>query len=207
MTRGEMKEAIRYALGLREPEEQALIDTQIHLGIIDVLRRTSCFVQCIDADLPDGKTRFELGPTIGKIVHLYRGGERQERVGLEALPRYGSGVYAQLGQIVFFNDPFAVGEGLQLYVVPRPPAMTADTDAIEDEQWGGVVPEYQDAIELFSCSKLGSRSDDSTSGMGQAYWQQYVGQDGRGGRIAEIRRMVNRATGQTLGQAQMAYRP
>lgn len=207
MTRGEMKEAIRYSLGMREPEEQSEIEKQIHLGICDLLRRTSCYVQCIDADLPDGMTRFELGPSIGKVIYLYRGNVLYNRVVPAALPSYGTGpVFAQISQMLLFNQAFQAGEQAQLYAVPRPPAMTDDADAIEDEQWGGIPPEFQDGVELYACAKLGSRSDDSTSGMGGAYWQTYVGQDGRGGRAAEIRRMVNRQTGQTLGQATLEYR-
>jgi hypothetical protein len=123
------------------------------------------------------------------------------------LRNYSSGVFAQIGQMVLFPDAFGVGEQAQLYAVPRPPAMTDDADRIEDEQWGGIPPDFQDAVELYACSKLASRSDDQTSGMGGTYWMNYVGQDGHSGRIAEIRKMVNRTTGQTLGQATLVYRP
>jgi hypothetical protein len=34
---------------------------------------------------------------------------------------------------------------------------------------------------------------------------QYYGQDGSGGRIADIKRQVNKASGMTLGRAQVLY--
>ena len=209
MTLGEMETNIRYALGLREPDEQPMILAAIQAGVRDLLRRTSCFQQCIDADLPDGATRFELGPSIIKIVHIFRGGTRRERVGFHVLPAH-AGCYAQTGQIIHWNEPFEVGESVQLYAVPRPDftdAAWTDDSLLEDEQWGGIAPEFQDAVELYACSLLASRSDDSTSSMGQSYWVQYVGQDGHGGRCAEIRRETNMLTGMTLGGAEVSFRP
>lgn len=206
MTRGDMKERIRYALGLREPEEQAVIDKEIHLAILDLLRRTSCSVQCIDADVPDDKSRIEFAApgTVMKALYILRGGRRLERVEYDALLRGAVG-FAQTGQILHFSSPFDVGETLQIYAVPRPPAMTADTDLLEDEQWGGIPEEFQDAVELCACARLASRSDDGTSAMGSQYLVQYVGQDGRSGRAADIRMQMNRMSGATLGQAQLMY--
>ena len=201
MTRGDMKTNIRYAIGLREPEEQPYIEQAIHQGIIDVLRRTSCFVQCIVADVPDDKNRIEFaaaGPSM-KVLHILRGNTVLDRTIFPPLP----GCFAQIGQILFFADAFAAGEQLQMYSVQRPPVMTDDTDLLEDEQWGGIPEEFQDAVELFACAKLASRSDDATSQMGTQYWIMYVGQDGQGGRISEIKRQINRMSGMTLGPARV----
>jgi hypothetical protein len=201
VTRGEMKNNIRYAIGLREPEEQPYIEQAIHQGIIDVLRRTSCFVQCIIADVPDDKSRIEFAAPggVSKVLHILRGNIVLDRTTYPPLP----GCFAQAGQILFFADAFGVGEQLQMYAVPRPPAMTADTDKLEDEQWGGIPEEFQDAVENYACAKLASRSDDQTSQMGATYWIMYVGQDGMGGRISEIKRQINRMSGMTLGPARI----
>lgn len=205
MNRLEMQTNIRDALGLREPEEQTLIQQQMWLGTLDLLRRTGCFVQCIDADVPDDRNRIEFAAAAGiqKALHILRGNVVMDRTIFPPLP----GTFSQIGQILFFADYFAPGEKLQLYAVPRPPKMTSDTDTFEDEQWGGINPEYQDAIELYACSKLASRIDDNTSQMGGMYWIMYVGQDGRSGRTGEIRRDVNRTSGMTLGPARLRMAP
>jgi hypothetical protein len=196
-----MRTNIRYALGLREPEEQAYIDSEIHRGILDVLRRTGCFVQCIIADVPDDSSRIEFaaGGGVMRVNHIVRGNQVLDRTIFPPLP----GCFAQSGQILFFADSFAVGEQLQLYAVPRPPKMSADTQTLEDEQYGGIPEEFQDAVELYACAKLASRVDDGTSQMGTGYWVLYVGPDGNGGRIGEIRRQINRMTGMTLGPARL----
>lgn len=205
MTRGEMKTNIRYAVGMREPEEQAMIEQAIYDGILDVLRRTSCFVQCIIADVPDNKSRIEFAAAGGvmKALHILRGSYVMSRSTFPPLP----GCFAQAGQILFFSDQFAVGEQLQLYAVPRPTKMSDDAQALENETYGGIPEEFQDAVELYACARLGSRSDDSTSGMGANYWAMYVGQDGMSGRISEIKRQVNRMSGMTLGPARLKLSP
>lgn len=205
MTRGEMRSNIRYALGMREPDEQAMIDQAIYQGVLDVLRRTSCFISCVDADVPDDSSRIEFaaaGPVM-KALHVMRGGQRMMRVSYAMLLGGASPAFTQIGQILIFSAVFAPGEQLQLYAVVRPPEMTADTDAFEDEQWGGIPEEFQDAVELNACARLASRADDGTSQMGGSYWVQYVGPDGRSGRVSDIRRQMNLATGHTLGPAQL----
>src|SRR5262245_32274469 len=158
MTRGDMKTNIRYALGLREPEEQPFIEAEISRGIMDVLRRTSCFVQCIVADVPDDKQRIEFaaaGPSM-KVLHILRGNTVLDRTIFPPLP----GCFAQIGQILFFADAFAAGEQLQMYAVMRPAAITNDSTDLSDETYGGIPEEFQDAVELYACAKLASRSDD-----------------------------------------------
>ena len=201
----EMKNNIRYAIGLREPEEQPMIEAEIHRGIIDVLRRTSCFVQCIIADVPDDKQRIEFAAQGGiqKALSVVRGSQVLDRSTFPPFP----GTFAQIGQILYFADSFDVGEQLQLYAVPRPPAMpsgtSGDTNLLEDEQWGGIPEEFQDAVELYACAKLASRMDDGTSQNGNNYWILYVGQDGQSGRIREIKQQINRMSGMTLGPAKL----
>lgn len=205
-----MTSLIQYALGLREPDEVPMIQKEIHRGILDVLRRTGCFVQCINADVPDNGTRIEFAAQGGiqRAKFIRRGDTTLYRVSFGVLNQTGqSDAFAQVGQLLFFGASFAPGEQLQLYAVPRPPAMTDDGDLIEDEQWGGIPEEFQDAVELYIKSKLASRSSDSTSQQGLAFLAQYVGQDGRGGRCADIRSEMNRMTGPTIGPAQLLYTP
>lgn len=209
MTRGELVGQIQYALGLREPDEVPMIHREIHRGILDVLRRTGCFFQCINAEVPDDKSRIEFaaGGGIMRAAYILRGGQTMHRVTFDVLSYGAPDSFAQLGQILFFTVSFNPGEQLQLYAVPRVPAMTDDADLLEDEQWGGIPEEFQDAVELYACSKLGSRSTDGSSQLGAKYLMEYTGQDGRSGRIADIKRQVNTTTGRMIGPAQLLYTP
>jgi hypothetical protein len=199
-----MRRNIMYALGLREPEELPIIDQKINAGVRDVLRRTSCHVQCIDADVPDGASRIEFGPGILKLLSISRGGILLQRVTPPAVDLVTLS-FAQRGNLLLFSEPFAVGEQLQMYAVAAPTKLSQPTDALENEAFGGIPEEFQDAVETFAKANLAELSASQASANGTQYWMQYFGQDGTSGRIADIRRQVNKASGMTLGPAQIVY--
>jgi hypothetical protein len=204
MTLEEMRRNIRFALGMREPEELPIIDQKINDGVRDVLRRTGCTVLCFDADTPEAN-RLELGSAIMRVQHVTRNEQRLERVPYPSLPRYPK-AYSQVGNVLIFGTPFAADEKLQLYAVPRPNKLTLPDDALETSTFGGIPPEFQDVVELFAMAELADLISDETSQRGGNYRIMYEGQSGREGRLAEIRREVNKMSGLTLGRAQLDYR-
>ena len=204
MTLEEMRRNIRFGLGLREPEELPIIDQKINDGIKDVLRRTGCTVQCFDADPPDDG-RLTLSTSIMRVQHIVRNSKRLDRVTYESLSRYPQ-AYSQVGNIIIFGTPFSTSERLQIYAVPRPNDLLDPDDALENETFGGIPEEFQDAVELYAMSELADLTSDETSQRGGTYKVQYEGQDGRTGRLAEIRREINKMSGLTLGRAHLDYR-
>lgn len=206
MTLAEMRRNIRFALGLNEPEEVPIIDQKIHEGILDVLRRTGCTVLCFDADTPDNSSRLELGGAIMRVQHVVRNDVRLERVSYPSLGRY-MNAYSQVGNVLIFSESFDPTEKLQLYAVPRPAAPTQPTDVIESATFGGIPHEFQDAVQLYALAELGNLANDETSQRGGSYKIMYEGQSSREGRLAEIRRQVNKMSGNTIGKAQLDYVP
>jgi hypothetical protein len=204
MTLEEMRRNIRFGLGLREPEELPIIDQKINEGIRDVLRRTGCTVLCFDADTPDNSTRLELGGAIMRVQHVTRNDVRLERVSYPSLSRY-TNAYSQVGNVLIFSEVFSPTEKLQLYAVPRPTKLANPDDKIEDAPFGGIPEEFQDAVQLFAMSELANLAGDESSSRGGTYKIQYEGQNGREGRLAEIRRLVNKMSGLTIGPAQLEY--
>lgn len=204
MTLEEMRRNVRFGTGLREPEELPIVDQKINEGVKDVLRRTGCSVLCYDADTPEAD-RLQLGP-IMRVLHVVRNGTRLERVTYPALGRYPQ-AYSQVGDILIFGTAFSADEKLQIYGVPRPSPLADPDDQIENEEFGGIPPEFQDAVELYAMSELADLSSDQSTNRGANYRIQYEGQEGRSGRLAEIRREVNKMSGLTLGQATLDYRP
>ena len=204
MTLEEMRRNIRFGLGLREPEELPIIDQKIHDGIMDVLRRTGCTILCFDATTPDDSNRVKLG-AIMRVMHVTRNGVRLEQVTYQQLGRYYN-AFTHVGDALIFSAAFAPDEKLQIWGVPRPSKPSNPDDALEDEQFGGIKPEFQDAVELYAMAELADLASDETSGRGGSYRVQYEGQEGRTGRLAEIRREVNKMGGLTLGKARLDYR-
>ena len=202
MTLEEMRRNIRYGLGLMEPEELPIVDSKINEGVLDVLRRTGCSVLCFDADTPEAD-RLQLGP-IMRALHVVRNGVTLERVTFPSLSRYPK-AYSQVGDILIFGTPFAADEKLQIYGVPRPSPLVLPDDSLSDENFGGIPNEFQDAVELYAMSELADLASDASTNRGANYRIQYEGQEGRSGRLAEIRREVNKMSGLTLGKAQLDY--
>jgi len=203
MTLAEMRRNVRYALGLNEPEELPIIDQKINDGVRDVLRRTGCTVLCFDATTPDNENRVTLAPGIMRVMHVTRNGVRLDRVPYESLR---SGAFAQVGDVLIFNTAFSPDEKLQIWGVPGPTKLQQPTDALEAPAFGGIKVEWQDAVQLYALAELAGLSNDETSNRGSNYRMQYEGQTGREGRLAEIRRQVNKMSGVTVGKAQLEYR-
>ena len=205
MTLEEMRRNIRFGLGLREPEELPIIDQKVNDGVRDVLRRTGCTVLCFDASTPDNTNRVTLSSSIMRVMHVSRSEVRRDRTTYEQLARYPSG-YAQVGDVLIFGTAFAPDERLQIYGVPRPTKLTGPDDALENPTFGGIKPEFQDAVELYAMAELADLAGDEGSARGGNYRVMYEGQEGRSGRLAEIRREVNKMGGLTLGKARLEYR-
>lgn len=200
-----MRRNIRYALGLNEPEELPIIDQKINEGVSDVLRRTGCTVVCFDADTPDDSDRLTLSSGILRVLHVVRNEVRLDRTSYPSLSRYPSG-FAQVGDVLIFGSKFSPTEKLQIYGVPAPSILAAPSNALEDINYGGIEPTFQDAVQLYALAELGMLANDETSNRGANYRIMYEGQTGREGRLAEIRRQVNKMSGATLGRAQLDYR-
>ena len=205
MTLAEMRRNIQYGLGLREPEELPIITQKINDGVRDVLRRTGCTVLCFDATTPDNSSKVKLSSSIMRVIHVARNDVRLEQTSYPQLIRYPAG-YAHVGDMLIFGTAFHADDRLQIYGVPRPTKLSADGDALENEIFGGIKEEFQDAVELYAMSELADLAGDETSQRGGTYRIQYEGQTGREGRLAEIRRQVNKMGGLTLGKARLEYR-
>jgi hypothetical protein len=70
--------------------------------------------------------------------------------------------------------------------------MVLDTDSPSMEAFGAIPDEYHDAIVSYALWKAADYADDGSSQMGERYRLLYEGQDGRGGRIAQIKTLINK---------------
>jgi hypothetical protein len=90
-------------------------------------------------------------------------------------------------------DPTPSEDGVvQTWAVLKPARMVADDDSPSMENFGAIPEEFQDAIITYALWKGSDYSDDQTGAQGERYRMQYEGQDGRGGRLAQIRSAVNK---------------
>ena len=70
--------------------------------------------------------------------------------------------------------------------------MVGDTASPADPAFGGLAPEFHEAIVMYGLWKGGEYVQHEGSGQGEKWRIQYEGQDGTEGQIAWIKRILNK---------------
>ena len=193
MTRGELIDRVTATVGLQDTDpmdERDLVDHWIYQGTLDLLSRTRCVVRCIHLNVQKGVTTYELGSQIITLVDVDDGSSSDGRRRRRDDDRRG---FTLIGSDLFQLWP-EPDEDLELdvWAVKTPTRMTDDLHDLGSEAFGSIPVEYQDAIELYAVWKAADYAHEENSGRGERYRVLYEGQDGRGGRLAQIRVMVNK---------------
>jgi len=208
MTHGDMKNEVIRTLGLQDItdyDETGMVANWIYRGIIDMLSRTRCVVRCVNMHVRAGVDEYTLDHSILALVDVGDGLIRRLRRDESITPEDAT-VYAPNPPIsntvygftliradLLRVEPTPTLDGtLQVWGVMRPTQMTQDTDNPGDDQFGALPDEYQDAPILYALWKGSDYSDDASSQQGERYRMLYEGQDGRGGRLGQIRVLVNK---------------
>jgi len=185
-----MCDFVQATLGLEDItplDETVLVKQQINLGVIDLLSRTRCTVRCVDIHTLAGVNEYTLDHAILSLVDI--------NDGLRRVPRdstWSPSFTLIRSDILRIQPTPDVNGELQVWAVKRPQPMSADNDSPGAESFGAIPDEYQDAIISYALWKCADYSDDATSQMGERYRVNYEGQDGRGGRLGQIKIMVNK---------------
>ena len=214
MTNKQLRDRVVNEIGLQDItdyDETTMVDDFIYDGIIDLLARTRCTVRCVNLKTKKDEGEYVLDKSILALVDIEDGHlprqRRDETPGQPWPPAvvvYPSG-YIEPGPRSFdlirsdllriHPAPGEDGE-LDVWAVVRPQKMDEDTDSPSTDQYGGIPEEYHDAIFLYACWKAASYADDESATMGERYRMLYEGQDGKSGKIALIKQLVNkRGTG------------
>jgi hypothetical protein len=192
-------------------DDQVEIDRRVNAGVTDVLLRTSCKVTSATMTETDGSGDYTLDAAIMDVKEWKFANASlsvvPERVSVEEILRRRAwttssaspaSAYALAGSNLLMVWPTpSADDTITVYYVPRPVLLTADSDTPSE-----IPEEFHPTVEQYALWKLGSMTDDSSSGNGETYRIQYEGRDGRGGEIARIRRHVVQKGGR-LGRAQL----
>ena len=190
MNFGEMCDFVQATIGLEDIaplDETVMVKQQVNAGVIDLLSRTRCVVRCIDLHTQAGVGQYTLDHMILALVDIEDGLERVARDSTL------SPSFTLIRSDILRVQPTPSADGqLQVWAVKRPTAMSADTDSPGAEQFGAIPDEYQDAIISYALWKCADYADDATAQQGERYRIVYEGQDGRGGRLSQIKMLVNK---------------
>jgi len=191
MTKKQMSDQIQFWLGLQSIapyDETAMIADLLYQGTIDLLARTRCVVRCCHLNTVADVSEYLLDHSILALVDIEDGAMRRTR--RDVMP---ANTFTLIRADVLRLNPAPAEDGeLDVWAVMRPQRMTADADSPGDELFGAIPDEYHDAIVTYGLWKAADYTDDQRSGDGERYRTLYEGQDGRGGRLQQIRQLVNK---------------
>lgn len=213
MTYGWMKQRVQSWLGLQDESqvgsygEGQMVANLLYEGTIDVLARTKCVVRCVQLRVTAGQSEYLLDHAILALVDVEDGWREKARrdqtpYQSNAIIVYPSGTDGPVSSSPSFTlirsdvlrvQPTPSVDGtIQVWAVMRPQQMLADTDSPGMEAFGAIPDEWHDAIIGYALWKAADYTDDGGSQNGEYYRVLYEGQDGRGGRLAQIRMAANK---------------
>lgn len=186
----DMVDEVQANLGLEDIvplDETIYAGAKINQGVIDLLARTRCVARCVQLNVSANEDTYVLDHAILALVEVEDGLYRVNRTS-----DYQPSFTLIRSDILLLQPAPSANGTTQVWAVMRPQPMTQDTDSPGMEQFGAIPDEFQDAIVTYALWKCADYSDDATSQQGERFRNQYEGQDGRGGRLAQIRSQVNK---------------
>jgi hypothetical protein len=210
-----MRDQVSAWLGLQDTtsyNETQLIEDKLYQGTLDLLSRTRCTVRCVELNVQPNVDEYVLDHGILALVDMEDGArvrlrrdQNQEAAAdsFVVVPPEGYGPGSPVttslyGFTLIRSDvlrivPTPTENGqVQVWGVVRPQPMAQDNDSPGDEAFGAIPDEYQDAIVLYAMWKLADYSDDGMTQGGEYYRSLYEGQDGKGGRLGQIKMLINK---------------
>jgi hypothetical protein len=192
VTYDDMTKRVQAYIGLQDIasfSELAFVQQLIYEGTLDLLARTKCVVRCVQLRVQANQDEYTLDHGILALVDLENGARRRAR--RDEAPSESAFTLIRSDLLLVKPTPSADGQ-VQVWAVMRPQAMTQPTDTPAMESFGAIPDEFQDAIVTYALWHASDYADDATGQQGERYRILYEGQDGRGGRLAQIRSQVNR---------------
>jgi hypothetical protein len=191
-------------------------------AVIDMLRRTHCYIKSEAISLTAGTSDYDLQSTNKEILAIediyttsagsnYRM-KRLSTTDLLNLRLYSvnsspTAMYALGGAnlLMLYPTPLTA-DTLTFYYVPRPTALAAGTDDPSSVTLGGIPSEFHYGLELYMQWKAADAFDDESSSSGETYRRLYLGDPGappgteqRDGFIGTMKKDVRKKAGKHLG--------
>jgi hypothetical protein len=207
VNRGQITKRAIQILGLDDTvngEEATIVHDLINEAILDISRRSKLNVRCVNMHVPAGSSYFEMADGILTMMDLRRMpvGASGSADGMMLTQRHADEVLSDSSGLTFsvvgYNTLLLSGgttsdRTYKAWFVPRPQPMSSDTQDPSDPLYGGIPDEFHNTALLNYVLWNGADyGDDITSQSGERYRLLYEGEDGRGGNLRDIHRMINK---------------
>jgi hypothetical protein len=190
MTLKQLRERVQQEIGLQDIEDYSeigLVNDLIYQGTIDMLSRTRCTVRCVHLQTKKDESTYVLDHSILALVDIDDGSDRRRR-----RDETDTGYTLIRSDLLRLNPAPSEDGEIDVWAVMQPTQMTADADSPNQENFGAIPIEYHDAIFLYACWYGASYADDESAAQGERYRTLYEGADGNAGRLAQIKKLVNK---------------
>ena len=177
-----------------------MVHDLINEGVLDISRRTKLNMRCVHLHVPAGNSLFVMSDEILTIMDLRRTASGSNGVALtqkhadEVLADPSGGSFSVVGyNTLLLSGGSAAARDFEAYFVPRPQKMSDDSHDPSNPTYGGIPEEFHyTALLNYILWNGADYGDDITSQSGERYRMLYEGEDGRGGNLRDIHRMINK---------------
>jgi hypothetical protein len=200
MTFKEMIDRVKYTLGAEESvynDEIKLIKDFLNEGLVNVLVRTRPYTRVITLNLTAQTPVYDMSNQILALVDVEMPGhgflKRHTREDISLMQLSGHAGFAYEEPLLWLSPVTAEDEQtIQAYGIFRPTEMFDDGNDPSLPAYGGLAPEFHEAVILYTLWKMGEYVQHAGSGEGERWRMQYEGQDGTEGEIARIKRIIQK---------------
>jgi hypothetical protein len=223
VTYDEMSKAVAAELGLQDIDaydETAFVGNWLYQGTLDLLSRTRCTVRCVQLHVFADQGQYVLDQNILALVDVENGARRRANRADSDASVPGTIIYPAgsvdcspvsfvlvRSDVLLVRPTPSVDGDIQVWAVLKPVPMSDPADSPRDENHGAIPEEYHDAIVTYAFWKGSSYSDDASGQEGERYRALYEGADGRGGRLGQIKTLVNKRGTSRAPRRRVLLRP
>jgi hypothetical protein len=200
MTRDEMADRITFTLGLQDDtsfSETSYVTDLIYEGIVDVVARTRPYTRVINLTTTEDTLVHDMSTQIIALLDLADSQgflDRYTREDIERAQRSGGTRGYCYEEPLLWVSPLGE-QTLRAFGVFRPAKMTDGEQSPASMSYGGLAEEFHPTVITYCLWKGGEYVQHEASGNGEKWRIQYEGQDGMGGEISKIKRiLLKRAT-------------
>jgi hypothetical protein len=199
MTYKQIREHVSRTLGMQldtSAPEGDLIRDWILAGTIDIAARTRAGVRAVDLIISPHTRVHDMSQQIISLLDI------EDSVGfLKRYSREDASFMQVTGQRGYaYEEPLLwlsplrdkEHESVRAYGVFMPNPMEEDTDSPSEPDFGNLSPQFHPAIVVYCLWKGGEYIEHEQSGGGLRWKEQYEGQDGNGGEISKIKRILTK---------------
>ena len=199
MNFGEMTNRVKYTLGMEDiatNDEVALAQAYLNEGVVDVLVRTRPYTRCINLKLTANTAAHDVASQVLWLldIQLLNGDflDRLSREDVIAAQKGGARGFAYEEPMLWVSPMLSEDGPVKAYGGFRPAPMVGPTDDASNPDSGGLAAEFHPAVVNYALWKGGEYLQHEQSAGGERWRVMYEGQDGTGGDISRIKKILTK---------------